>query len=77
MGISRRTLYRVISKSEIAISKIGAKTFIKRPDIDKFFERLYESGKNKEAVQELNAAIQFLKYRRNCIFLLRLYTAYC
>jgi excisionase family DNA binding protein len=52
MGISRRTLYRVISKSEIAISKIGAKTFIKRPDIDKFFERLYESGKNKEAVQK-------------------------
>ncbi|WDF66196.1 helix-turn-helix domain-containing protein [Flavobacterium sp. KACC 22763] len=51
MGISRRTLYRVISRNEIAIRKVGAKTFINRPEIDKFFERLYESRKNEETVQ--------------------------
>ncbi|WP_433831473.1 helix-turn-helix domain-containing protein [Flavobacterium anhuiense] len=52
MGVSRRTLYRVISRNEIAISKIGAKTIIRRSDIDSFFEWLYESRKNEETVQK-------------------------
>lgn len=51
MGISRRTLYRVISRNEIAIRKVGAKTLINRAEIDNFFERLYESRKNEETVQ--------------------------
>ncbi|MBO9586512.1 MAG: helix-turn-helix domain-containing protein [Flavobacterium sp.] len=52
MGISRRTLYRVISRSEIAISKIGSRTFIKRSAIDKFSEGIYKNGRNEEAVQK-------------------------
>lgn len=51
MGISQRTLYRVLSSNELRTSKIGTKTFIGRSDIDKFIEGLNISKKTEEVVQ--------------------------
>lgn len=37
LGISRRTIYRLIDKSELNVGKIGRRTLIKRSEIDKIF----------------------------------------
>lgn len=52
MGISKRTLYRVIAKGELVITKIGAKTVIKRSDINKFIDSLHDHKKNEETANE-------------------------
>ncbi|WP_413998146.1 helix-turn-helix domain-containing protein [Flavobacterium sp. W1B] len=36
-GISRRTIYRLISRGELDIAKFGARTVIRRCDMDTFF----------------------------------------
>ncbi|MEN2416449.1 helix-turn-helix domain-containing protein [Flavobacterium mesophilum] len=36
-GISRRTIYRIISRGELDIAKFGARTVIRRCDMDSFF----------------------------------------
>lgn len=36
-GISRRTLYRIISRRELDIAKFGTRTVIRRCDLDGFF----------------------------------------
>ncbi len=36
-GISRRTLYRIIEKGQLDIAKFGARTVIRRCDMDSFF----------------------------------------
>lgn len=36
-GISRRTIYRIISKGELDIAKFGARTVIRKCDMDAFF----------------------------------------
>lgn len=36
-GISRRTLYRIISRGELDIAKFGTRTVIRRCDLDGFF----------------------------------------
>ncbi|EJL62819.1 helix-turn-helix domain-containing protein [Flavobacterium sp. CF136] len=36
-GISRRTIYRIISRGELDIAKFGTRTVIRRSDMDTFF----------------------------------------
>lgn len=36
-GISRRTIYRIISRGELDVAKFGTRTVIRRCDIDTFF----------------------------------------
>ncbi|OOV17555.1 helix-turn-helix domain-containing protein [Flavobacterium sp. LM4] len=36
-GISRRTIYRIISRGELDIAKFGTRTVIRRSDMDGFF----------------------------------------
>lgn len=36
-GISRRTIYRIISRGELDIAKFGTRTVIRRSDMDRFF----------------------------------------
>jgi len=38
LGVSRRTLYRIIDRGEISIKKLGRRTIVKRAEIDTFFE---------------------------------------
>lgn len=38
MGISRRTIYRLIEKKDLAKTKIGTRTIIKRSDVDILFK---------------------------------------
>ncbi|WET02388.1 helix-turn-helix domain-containing protein [Flavobacterium sp. YJ01] len=52
MGFSRRTIYRLISRSELTISKVGSRNFIKRSDIDQFIEGLHKIKKDDETVKE-------------------------
>ncbi len=35
LGVSRRTIYRIIKRSELKASKVGKRTIIKRSEIDK------------------------------------------
>ena len=51
MGISSRTLYRVISRNELTMCKIGSRNFIGRSNIDQFIEGLHKIKKDDEAVQ--------------------------
>lgn len=37
LGISRRTIYRIISRGELDIAKFGTRTVIRRCDLDAFF----------------------------------------
>ena len=37
LGISRRTIYRMIKRIELRIGKAGKRTLIKRSEIDKLF----------------------------------------
>jgi excisionase family DNA binding protein len=37
LGISKRTLYRMIARNELKIGKAGNRTIIKRSEIDKLF----------------------------------------
>lgn len=37
LGISRRTIYRIISRGELDIAKFGTRTVIRRCDLDTFF----------------------------------------
>ncbi|WP_247236423.1 helix-turn-helix domain-containing protein [Telluribacter sp. SYSU D00476] len=39
VGISRRTLYRVIERKGIQVGKVGSRTIIRRSDIDRLFEQ--------------------------------------
>lgn len=36
-GISRRTIYRIITRGELDIAKFGARTIVRRCDMDSFF----------------------------------------
>jgi excisionase family DNA binding protein len=38
LGISRRTLYRMISRNELKTFKAGTRTIIKRTEIDNLFQ---------------------------------------
>lgn len=38
IGISRRTIYRMISKKELFAAKLGKRTIIRRTDIDRIFD---------------------------------------
>ncbi len=38
IGISRRTVYRLLQSGQLKATKIGARTIIKRSEIDKLFE---------------------------------------
>lgn len=51
IGISRRTLYRAISRKELTVRKLGSRTFIGREFIDQFVEDLHNGHKpnNSEA----------------------------
>jgi len=40
IGISRRTIYRLISKGELNKIKVGTRTIIKRSSLDKYLEKL-------------------------------------
>ena len=37
LGVSRRTIYRLIDREELKIGKVGGRTIIKRTEIDKLF----------------------------------------
>lgn len=37
LGISRRTIYRIIARGELDIAKFGTRTVIRRSDLDTFF----------------------------------------
>lgn len=50
-GISRRTIYRIIARGELDIAKFGARTVIRRCDLDTFFAIATEQS-NLRAVQE-------------------------
>ncbi len=39
VGISRRTIYRMIQRGELIIGKAGKRTIIKRSDLDKLFDQ--------------------------------------
>lgn len=39
IGVSRRTLYRIIKRNELNTGKIGRRTIIRRADIDRLFEQ--------------------------------------
>ncbi|MFB9075819.1 helix-turn-helix domain-containing protein [Flavobacterium procerum] len=43
IGISRRTLYRAISRKELKAGKFGSRTFIERSDIAQFVENMHQS----------------------------------
>ncbi|MDR6764732.1 excisionase family DNA binding protein [Flavobacterium sp. 2755] len=49
-GISRRTLYRIIARGELDIAKFGARTVIRRCDLDAFFSIATEQS-NLHAAQ--------------------------
>ena len=38
LGISRRTVYRMIQRKEIGYAKVGSRTIIRRSDLDKLFD---------------------------------------
>jgi excisionase family DNA binding protein len=42
LGISRRTLYRMFDREELKFGKAGARTLIKRSELDKLFETTKE-----------------------------------
>lgn len=38
LGVSRRTLYRIIDRGELGIKKLGRRTILKRADVNSYFE---------------------------------------
>jgi len=52
IGISRRTLYRAISRKELKAGKFGSRTFIERSDIAQFKENLHQSCTDKEEARK-------------------------
>ncbi|WP_431521837.1 helix-turn-helix domain-containing protein [Flavobacterium anhuiense] len=52
IGISRRTLYRAISRKELKAGKFGSRTFITQSDISQFKENLHQSCTDKEAARK-------------------------
>jgi excisionase family DNA binding protein len=39
LGVSRSTLYRVLQSNDIAITKVGGRTIVRRTDINLFFNQ--------------------------------------
>jgi excisionase family DNA binding protein len=39
LGVSKRTLYRLMEKGELKFAKIGKRTIIKRTELDNFFNK--------------------------------------
>lgn len=39
LGVSKRTLYRLMEKDELKFAKIGKRTIIKRTELDNFFNK--------------------------------------
>jgi excisionase family DNA binding protein len=39
LGVSKRTLYRVVEQKNIALTKIAGRTIIRRIDLDNFFKK--------------------------------------
>ncbi len=39
LGVSQRTLYRLMEKDELKFAKIGKRTIIKRTELDNFFNQ--------------------------------------
>lgn len=39
LGVSQRTLYRLMEKGELKFAKIGKRTIIKRTELDNFFNK--------------------------------------
>ena len=55
VGVSRRTIYRMIQRKELPIAKFGARTIIKRSAIDQLFKTgekkpIKEAGTNTQAI---------------------------
>lgn len=49
LGVSRRTVYRMIERQELPIAKAGTRTIIRRSDIDKLFDKPIPVRPKKEA----------------------------
>lgn len=54
IGMSRRTLYRAISRKELKAGKFGSRTFIERSDIAQFVENLHQSCTGEGAVRKFS-----------------------
>lgn len=44
LGISRRTIYRMLDRGELHSGKAGTRTIIKRSDIDSIFQKHKDNG---------------------------------
>lgn len=38
LGVSRRTLYRIVDRGELSVKKLGRRTIIRRSEVDAYFE---------------------------------------
>ena len=45
LGVSRRTIYRMLGRGDINSGKAGTRTIIKRSDIDSIFQKQKDNGK--------------------------------
>jgi excisionase family DNA binding protein len=52
LGISRRTIYRMIKRGDLNVGKIGRRTIIRRSDIEKIFDKPQPQQKVKDKKQE-------------------------
>jgi len=71
MGVSRRTIYRMIGQSKLKVAKIGARTILRRKDFDNLFELPLPVRPKREnkPVEEFYTVkdieeLYFIKYRR-------------
>lgn len=59
LGLSRRTVYRLIEKGELEFSKIGARTIIKRTAIDTLLSKKpITTKRNKEPITEFYSIME-------------------
>lgn len=71
LGVSRRTIYRMIERKELPIAKVGTRTIIRRSDIEKLFDKPIPVRPKKEpkpvkefyTVKEIEKKY-FIKYGR-------------
>jgi excisionase family DNA binding protein len=49
IGISRRTVYRMLERGELIVGKAGKRTIIRRSDLDKLFDQPRSQAESKKS----------------------------
>jgi excisionase family DNA binding protein len=57
LGVSRRTVYRMIERGDLKATKIGGRTIVRRTDIDKLFEQPKPEQPKEKPKYEYNITI--------------------